>query len=404
MSVHNSVEERLLQYMGLVYHGYGLWTWYFSENGDLYYTNCPYEEQLKSFFCLGGCLDYAIAQKQVQTNPFLMSDNLGLIWLGEYVHHKGDESNFVVVGPAFHTYSSLHGIEDSLRQTNISIVSRKSSLEILSNIPVVNFSNFQSLARMLHYSIHFADTHDMDIHFQVLNGSQMSANEEKDDEKWKSAYHREQMLMQYIRDGNQNYSVLMNNMKEHGDVLIPKNKPLRNTKNSMIIFTAQAARAAIDGGLPVKIAKETESDYIGKIEQCTIPTHLFQIAYDMMKTFTDAVSEYKNYAASKPIRLCCGYIKKHISEPLTLEILASKIGYTEYYLARKFQKEMGIKLLDYIKQVRLDYAKILLSTTNMTIVEISEKLQFGTRNYFTKIFKESVGLTPIEYRNNSRKI
>ncbi len=77
------------------------------------------------------------------------------------------------------------------------------------------------------------------------------------------------------------------------------------------------------------------------------------------------------------------------------------MGYTEYYFARKFQEETGVRLLDYIKQTRLDYAKILLSTTNLSIQQISEKLQFGTRNYFTRIFKEHVGTSPTEYRDNA---
>lgn len=62
---------------------------------------------------------------------------------------------------------------------------------------------------------------------------------------------------------------------------------------------------------------------------------------------------------------------------------------------------MGIKLLDYIKKVRLSYAKVWLLTNEKSIQEISEILQFSTRNYFTKVFKAQEGITPAEYRERA---
>lgn len=59
---------------------------------------------------------------------------------------------------------------------------------------------------------------------------------------------------------------------------------------------------------------------------------------------------------------------------------------------------MGIKVTDYIKQARIEYAKIALLTTKKSIQEISDSLQFGTRNYFSKVFHEIVGMTPAAYR------
>lgn len=67
-----------------------------------------------------------------------------------------------------------------------------------------------------------------------------------------------------------------------------------------------------------------------------------------------------------------------------------------YY--KEVPKRKGIKLLDYLKDIRLNYAKIWLTTTNRSIQDISDTLQFGTRNYFTKVFKERTGITPNEYR------
>ncbi len=51
-----------------------------------------------------------------------------------------------------------------------------------------------------------------------------------------------------------------------------------------------------------------------------------------------------------------------------------------------------------MKEIRTDYAKRLLSTTNLTILEISYKLGYSSISHFSKLFKQEVGLTPSEYR------
>ena len=56
------------------------------------------------------------------------------------------------------------------------------------------------------------------------------------------------------------------------------------------------------------------------------------------------------------------------------------------------------KIVSYMKEIRTDYAKRLLSTTNLTILEISYKLGYSSISHFSKLFKQEVGLTPSEYR------
>ena len=79
------------------------------------------------------------------------------------------------------------------------------------------------------------------------------------------------------------------------------------------------------------------------------------------------------------------------------------MGYTPYYFTRKFSKEMDMKVTDYIKQARIEYAQMELITTRKGIGEISDSLHFGSRNYFTKVFREITGMTPAAYREKYRR-
>ncbi len=401
MSVFDCVEERLLLYTGMAYHGYGLWAWYFSENGDLYYTNCPYEKELQTFFYLGKCLDYAVARRDDPETPFLMSDSVGLVWLGEYIPHPDMEHRFLVIGPAFQDRSSVFSINDELWNLNISQELQREYLSLLREMPVVSLQQFNSLAKSLHYAIGFSDTQNVEIKLQTLNGQKEEVWELKPAD-YEQENHRERMLLQFVRDGNSGYGNVLDIFTRSGRGRYFGQESIRNVKNTVLIFISKCASAAIEGGLPVKTAKELEEDFLRRVEKQRTSTSLASLCGEVMDTFVKQVAQHKDYTEmSQPVSMCCNYIKKHISEPLTLKELAEQTGYTEYYLARKFQKETGVRLLDYIKQTRLDYARILLSTTNLSIQQISEKLQFGTRNYFTKIFKEYAGVSPMEYRKSA---
>ncbi len=402
MSVFDCVEERLLLYTGIAYHGYGLWAWSFSGEGQLYYTNCPYEKELQSFFYLGKCLDYAIAQKNEPNMPFLMSDSVGLVWLGEYVARTDIERRFVVMGPAFQDRESVFGISDELWRLNISRELQQGYLQLLQDMPVVSLQQFKALAKMLHYANGFSDMEDFEIRLQKPAQQDAERVWSAKAIDYEQENHREKMLLQFVRDGNSGYDDVLDLFSRFEPNVYWSQSPLRSAKNAVLIFTAHCAQAAIEGGLPVQTSRELEQEFCQRVEQQKTATSVVNLCREMMKTFTEQVAHHKNFTnLSEPVYLCCSYIKKHLSEPLSLKGLADKMGYTEYYFARKFQEETGVRLLEYIKQTRLDYAKILLSTTNLTIQQISEKLQFGTRNYFTRIFKEHVGISPTEYRDNA---
>lgn len=52
-----------------------------------------------------------------------------------------------------------------------------------------------------------------------------------------------------------------------------------------------------------------------------------------------------------------------------------------------------------MKAARIERAKILLRDSEYSVQEVSDKLGFTTRNYFTRCFRELTGMTPMEYRN-----
>ena len=83
--------------------------------------------------------------------------------------------------------------------------------------------------------------------------------------------------------------------------------------------------------------------------------------------------------------------------------LAGLVGYTEYYLTEKFKKETGVSISQYVRFAKIERAKVLLESTDMSVREIADKLAFNTVNYFIQSFRDTTGYTPAQYRKEKRK-
>ncbi|WP_425357410.1 helix-turn-helix domain-containing protein [Mahella australiensis] len=70
----------------------------------------------------------------------------------------------------------------------------------------------------------------------------------------------------------------------------------------------------------------------------------------------------------------------------------------------KFKKEIGYSINDYIKNAKIEYAKMLLSSSTQSVQNISDSLNFCSRSYFADVFQKIVGTSPNEYRVMNFKV
>lgn len=95
------------------------------------------------------------------------------------------------------------------------------------------------------------------------------------------------------------------------------------------------------------------------------------------------------------------YIHQHIYEPLSLSRLASHVAYSPYHFTRIFKERMGLSPLYYVSSLRLQKAKDLLLSTNLTIRDIGMEIGQQSLGTFTTRFTEKVGVTPSQFRNST---
>lgn len=91
-------------------------------------------------------------------------------------------------------------------------------------------------------------------------------------------------------------------------------------------------------------------------------------------------------------------IKNQNDEALTLEYLADNLGYSEFYISRKFKEISGMQFRDYLRYRRLAFALKEVRDTEKGILDIALNYGFSSHEAFARAFKEAYGVTPSEYR------
>ena len=92
------------------------------------------------------------------------------------------------------------------------------------------------------------------------------------------------------------------------------------------------------------------------------------------------------------------YIEQHYGDSLTVEFLANHVHQSLSTFNRNFKREIGIAPIQYLEEVRIVKAKLLLRRVDIPLTDIALNCGFGSGAYFATIFKKHTGLTPTEYR------
>ena len=116
--------------------------------------------------------------------------------------------------------------------------------------------------------------------------------------------------------------------------------------------------------------------------------------------FRQQLPQEETKGEERPIMAITRYLQEHLSEDISLSILAEEFHLSAQYISQLFKSEIGVNFLAYLTNIRMERAKKLLLSTALSIGEISEQLGFGDYRVFTKVFKKSEGVTPSQYRRD----
>lgn len=380
-----------------------MYLWTYDAGGTLLETNCP-DRVLNDVLFSTGCMDAILAHTAEHWEPIVVSIPYGLSWSAAIEQAEGRVARIHVFGPVTSVELSYGGINTMVQSAKIPHHWRAKLIDILRRIPVVSTIDFFRYTLMLHYCVTEERLTNADIVFQepASNRTEKGPAPKKDRMK---TYMTEQALMRMIVEGDLNYKeVLQDAASASRGVHAGQIGSLDQVRVSQIVFISLCTRAAIQGGISPEIAYARGDAYIQDILDCRTIADAANIGHTMYDDFIHLVHKGRvNPNLSMPIQSCCDYIEMHAEEKLTLAEIASRVGYTDYYLSRKFKAETGYSINDYIKIVKIERAKTLLLASELGIQEICDRLHFGSRSFFAETFKEIAGIPPAAYRDQTRK-
>ena len=93
------------------------------------------------------------------------------------------------------------------------------------------------------------------------------------------------------------------------------------------------------------------------------------------------------------------YMHEDLEKPVSVQDIANKLGMSYSSFRKYFKDYSGVSPSRYLQDIRLQHAKALLRTTELSIKEIAYRLHFETSDYFSSLFHKKTGLSPSEFRN-----
>lgn len=321
----------------------------------------------------------------------------------------------IVVGPSMETASSEHDLKELALMCN---VPREKTDEFVSGINSIVRMPLTSVMQMMcaiNYIVNGEKVGLGDITIYETEQKRLTTESLSEREDIKSdafgsdaAVHNTLLIERTIMD-----------MVESGDIEgleeWAKNAPavrsgvlaadyLRQLKNTFIVTTTLASRAAIRGGLDAEDALSLSDAYIRKCERLNSQERIMNMQYYMISDYTKRVHAVRLQGVRDPIvASAANFIVKNISEPINVADVANALFISRSVISTRFKASTGVNLSDFIVDKKIEEAKRLLTYTKSSVSDISEYLAFSSQSHFSAKFKQKTGMTPNEYRKSGVK-
>lgn len=141
-------------------------------------------------------------------------------------------------------------------------------------------------------------------------------------------------------------------------------------------------------------------DYIEIVKQLIDRTgnELIEYGYQVFIYITSYVKPQNSIDYSNHIvKATKEYLELNYAEDISLEDMAEYVNISPQYLSKLIKKTTGFNFIDWLSMLRVKKAKELLNNSNLTVKEVCFMVGYKDPNYFSRIFKKRIGITPSEY-------
>lgn len=175
--------------------------------------------------------------------------------------------------------------------------------------------------------------------------------------------------------------------------------PISTKKNDLIIWNVIFVREIIKQGSSKQFIHTIYNKYYRTIQTLNNLEQLQKLEIDIATCYLNILIDFVEVTDNFVINKVIGLLYIRLEDHLTLQDISDELNVSVGYISKCFKRNMHVSVMTYFKKIKIDRAKTLLKSTDKTILEISSQLSFCDQGNFSKVFKKTVEMTPMEYRN-----
>ena len=173
---------------------------------------------------------------------------------------------------------------------------------------------------------------------------------------------------------------------------------LRDAQYFLIVFNTQLRMTAQAAGIHPFFVGEIAEKYSFKIDAMTSDKDYSKLMQEMIRGYCMLINNQNLSQYSGVIRDAIMQIQIGLSEELSLRSIAGHLNINPSYLSALFTKEVGMPLTEYIHKKRIEASMQYMNDPSVPIKEIIVRIGIYDLNYFSRLFKRYVGMSPTQYR------
>ncbi len=198
------------------------------------------------------------------------------------------------------------------------------------------------------------------------------------------------------------------NLKEAKEILEKWQALIFYAESDMEVLKVRAielcsmlSRAAIEGGADPKNSLACNYSFLEPLNNLTKIEDISYWLNNILEYYASSVLNLPTVSNMDTIRHAIQYMNTNFAEPITVRDVAEHVHMNHTYFSSIFKKSTKKSFADYLQQIRIEESKLLLSTTDQSILTIAIACGFSSQSYFSKVFLKNTGFTPKQYRTQN---
>ncbi|WP_296645519.1 helix-turn-helix transcriptional regulator [Romboutsia sp. 13368] len=212
----------------------------------------------------------------------------------------------------------------------------------------------------------------------------------------------EHKLVFYIREGDKlSASKCLDKLLPQTNISSNDFVSIRDYKNKLIYYNTLLKKSAELECFSTIHLQSIYNTNLKKIESSNDFNELYNLIFNMIIDYCDAVINYKLKNYSPLVKKVINHINLNLNSDLCVKSLADLFYVSPTYLSRVFKKEVNYSIVEYINKQKVKRSTILLKDSNLPIHQISNIVGIDDFNYFSRLFKKHMNKTPSQYRKDN---